>query len=237
MNIVKFNIYILYIFNNLILNVMNESLNFNLIRSGEYQDKAIIMIHGWQGNKDSFKFVVNLLDVPNCAWYFPEAPYDFEDNPDKKTWAKEISPGVWTVEKPKRMLRKFIEDEVLSDFNSEDVFVLGFSQGAAVCYELICSFTHPLGGIFPVGGFMREIYKNTQLKSLDFKPAQFNRPILIGHGRDDNVVPLESSEKAYKLLKKYCENIDLYIYNGRHKIGIEYLKKVKELILSKYIKA
>ena len=84
---------------------------------------------------------------------------------------------------------------------------------------------------------MREIYKNTQLKSLDFKPAQFNRPILIGHGKDDNVVPLESSEKAYKLLKKYCENIDLYIYNGRHKIGIEYLKKVKELILSKYIKA
>ena len=90
-----------------------KKIDYTYIKSNNSK-KAIVAFHGWQGNKDSFKFVVNLLDVPNCAWYFPEAPYDFEDNPNKKTWAKEISPGVWTVEKPKRMLRKFIEDEVLS---------------------------------------------------------------------------------------------------------------------------
>ena len=78
-------------------------LDFNLIESGDFQDKAVIMIHGWQGNKYSFKFIVNLLDIPNCAWYFPEAPFAFENNSDKKTWAKEIKPGVWTVEKPKKM--------------------------------------------------------------------------------------------------------------------------------------
>ena len=212
---------------------MSELLEYNIIKTGDFQDKAVIMIHGWQGNKDSFKFVVNLLDIPNCSWYFPEAPYVFEDDPSKKTWAKEIKPGVWTVSKPKRMLKTFMKDKVLSEFDSKQVFVIGFSQGAAVCYELICTFGYPLGGIFPVGGFMREIMKNKDIKSLEVCPKQFDRPILIGHGKDDDVVPLESSKKAYDILSEYCTDIDLFIYNGRHKIGVEYLKKVKELILRK----
>jgi len=227
---------------------MQKIIDYNSFKNSDMSKKAVVAIHGWGGNKKSFSSLVKNIKVDDVEWFLPEAPYPIKDesptdsnniNDDslpRKSWTYKKDDGSWEIEEPIVMLKAFFNDIIFKKYESSDVYVIGFSQGAAVCYELICSFTHPLGGIFPVGGFMREIYKNTQLKSLDFKPAQFNRPILIGHGKDDDVVPLESSEKAYKLLKKYCKNIDLYIYNGRHKIGIEYLKKVKELILSKYIK-
>lgn len=214
--------------------MVDNVLDYSLINKGDIQNKAFIMIHGWQGNKHSFKSIPNLLDIDSCAWYFPEAPYMFEGKPDKKTWAYEKSPGVWEVEETKRLLRSFIHDKVLACFDSKDVFVMGFSQGAAVCYELIQNFEVPLGGIFPIAGFIREFPGDKDKITLNACPKQYKTPILIGHGKDDDIVTSDASKIAYNALKKDCTDIDLYIYNGRHKIGIEYLKRVRALIKKKY---
>ena len=53
-------------------------------------------------------------------------------------------------------------------------------------------------------------------------------------GKNDDIVKPEASMIAYEALKKDCVNIDLYMYNGRHKIGIQYLKRVKSFIQETY---
>jgi predicted esterase len=63
-----------------------------------------------------------------------------------------------------------------------------------------------------------------------FHPSQKDTPILIGHGKDDDKVPVKASENAYRLLKKQKANVELLLYNGKHKIGMEYMKKVREII-------
>ena len=35
---------------------MSLKLDFSVVNKGEVQNKAIVMIHGWQGNKESFKY-------------------------------------------------------------------------------------------------------------------------------------------------------------------------------------
>ena len=45
-------------------------------------------------------------------------------------------------------------------------------------------------------------------------------------------MPVEASENAYRLLKKQGANVKLFLYNGKHKIGMDYMKKVKEIIQS-----
>ena len=208
-------------------------LKYDKIDTGEYQNRAIIMIHGWQGNKDSFKSIAKLLKVDNTRWFFPEAPYSIDGKDEKKTWAYEKSPGEWEVDKSKRMLKEFILDKVLNQFDSKDVFIMGFSQGAAACYELILSFKYPLGGIFPIAGFMRDFPGQGDKIKIEVSPSQKHTPILIGHGRDDDIVSVKASEKTYNLLKEKCKNVKLYIYNGKHKINVSYLNKVKELILER----
>ena len=212
--------------------MMNTTLKYNVIDSGEIQNKAFIMIHGWQGNKDSFINILKLINISDCSWFFPEAPYMVGNDPSKRTWSYEKSPGEWEVEEPKKLLKIFIEEKVLSKFDPKDVFIMGFSQGAAVCYELILSFEHELGGIFPIAGFMRDYPRAQDKIDIGTSPKQSNTPILIGHGRDDDIVSVDSSKKAFNLLKEYCNNIELCIYNGRHKIGLEYLKKVREIVIS-----
>ena len=203
-----------------------KSIIYDHINVGEKQDKAIVMIHGWQGNKDSFKSIASLLKINNSAWFFPEAPYSINDNKRTNTWALEVSPGVFEIKKTKELLADFFEDIIFKSFRSEDVYVIGFSQGAAVCYEFALSLERKVGGVFPIAGFMRENYSLGNVHK-----NQYSTPILIGHGKDDDIVSLESSQKAYDCLRKVCKNITFDIYNGRHKINISYLNKVKDIIL------
>jgi phospholipase/carboxylesterase len=208
-----------------------KSLTYDRIDTGPKQTRAFIMIHGWKGNKNSFKSVSKLMNLDNTAWFFPEAPYDFEGNSETKTWAIEKSPGVWEVDEPRNMLKQFLLNDVFVEFDPKNVFVMGFSQGAAVCYELILSFEKELGGIFPVAGFIRDYFNKNDL-SRELTPKQINTLIYIGHGKDDDVVPLESSIKSYELLKDKCNNVRLDIYNGKHKINLSYLNKIKDIIIS-----
>ena len=207
-------------------------IKYDKIKPVGEEKRAIIMFHGWQGNKDSFKPISKLLKLENTTWFFPEAPYSC-NNQSKKTWTYEKSPGIWEIEEPKAMIKKFILDKVLSKFNAKDVCIMGFSQGAAICYELILSFDIPFGGIFPIGGFIRDYPNHPDKVKIDISPMQKDTPILIGHGKDDDIVSVEASKKAYQLLKKKCNNVTLHLYSGKHKISLSYLNKVKELILTK----
>jgi len=204
---------------------MLKTINYDIIDIGKEPDKAFIMIHGWRGNKNSFKSIPPLLKLSNIRWYFPEAPYDFEGRKDQKTWAVRTDDDNWSADTSKRLLIDFFENIVFKKFKPENVYIMGFSQGAAVCYEFILSLKYNFGGIFPIAGFM---VNNQNIPSVN--SIYNNVPILIGHGKDDEVVPIEASRKAFEFLSKSCKNIDLFIYNGRHKIGLEYLKKVKSIV-------
>ena len=37
--------------------------------------KAVVFIHGWKGNKDSFISLSSILKIKNTKWFFPQAPY------------------------------------------------------------------------------------------------------------------------------------------------------------------
>lgn len=204
-----------------------KSITYDYINVGKKQNKAIVMIHGWQGNKDSFKSIANLLKTDNTSWFFPQAPHQINNNKSKNTWALEVSPGVFEIKKTKELLSDFFKDIIFKNFLPEDVYVIGFSQGAAVCYEFVLSLEEKLGGVFPIAGFLREEYSSDKIHK-----NQYSTPILIGHGKDDDIVLLESSQKAYNCLSKVCTNIKFDIYNGGHKINLSYLNKVKEVILN-----
>ena len=128
------------------------------------------------------------------------------------------------------MLLEFFNSQIFSKFNSKDVFLFGFSQGGLVCYEMIKLLDKPLGGVFPIGGFMSGVKKNI----IRVHPNQSSTPIVIGHGDQDEVISVEESKVAHKLISKENSNVSLDIYKGGHKIGLSYIRKIKKLIESKY---
>ena len=53
---------------------------------------------------------------------------------------------------------------------------------------------------------------------------------VCGRIKDDEIVPAKSSQIAYELLKEQGANVELLIYNGKHKIGLNYIKKMSSII-------
>jgi len=213
-------------------------LDFNRYKKGK-ASKAIVAIHGWGGNKDSFLPFAKNFKVDNVEWFLPEAPYFIDsgvlnesievpsdDNCYKKSWTYKKNDGSWEIYEPIKMLDNFFYNLIFQEYDSENVYVLGFSQGAAVCYEYIMGIEKTLGGIFPIGGFL---FKQSCKKS---RVSLHNRntPIIIGHGKKDEVVPIEKSKMAYGCILKERANVKLIEYNGGHKISMDYLRQITKVI-------
>ena len=204
---------------------MSDNLIYDSVQSSENDKKAFVVIHGWKGNKDSFKTIASLLKLDSITWFFPEAPFLVEGDENKKTWSYQREDGSWEVKKPKNMLNDFLVNHVFSRFKPKDVYVMGFSQGATVCYEYILGLNYTFAGIFPVAGFLRN-----PKGELSINQSHYNTPILIGHGRDDDVVPFVASEIAFDKINKVCGKVSLFPYNGKHKISVEYLREVRKIV-------
>ena len=199
-----------------------KKIDFNFIKSTK-STKVIIAFHGWQGNKDSFLPLAKNPLFSEYNWFLLQGPYKVNNDSDKRSWSYEIEPNNWAHEEPKKIINHFFQNEVFNKFNSKEVFVIGFSLGALVCYEYICSMDQPLGGIFPISGFSRN-------SNVHLNPNQIKTPIIIGHGKNDVVVPIEKSIEVYKNLKAARANVELKTYDAQHNIPIKMLTIISQKI-------
>jgi len=217
---------------------MKKNMDYSRFKKSDNPQKAIIAIHGWGGNKDSFSPFVKNIKVDDVEWFLPEAPYSVKDAPpidsdnadddslSGKSWTYKKENGAWEIKEPVIMLRTFFNDIVFRQYKSSNVYVIGFSQGAAVCYDFVMGIEKKLGGIFPIGGFL---FKDSE-KDKIVSAYNMETPILIGHGLNDDVIPIEKSKIAYNKLLKEGANVKFYDYNGGHKISIRYIKEVVKII-------
>jgi phospholipase/carboxylesterase len=206
-----------------------QKIEFETYVNGKSSKRAIVGIHGWKGNRFSFKQIAISLRIPNTEWFFPEAPYLVDDHENERSWSYEIEPGIWERTEPKILFDNFLSSHVLTKYDSKNVFFVGFSQGGLMCYEYVLHTPHPWGGVFPIAGFITD---PTNKDKLRLHPNQKKTPILIGHGIEDDVVKLESSQLAYSHLKRKGAQVELLTYTGNHKIGIKFLRKMKDMITS-----
>ena len=210
--------------------VIKKNLDFSVLGDADNARYCLVFIHGWKGNKSSFNKTAESFNIRDSVWYIPQAPYLIEGESDGYSWTYEISSGKFERNEPVKLLIKFFSQEIFSRFDSRDVYVFGFSQGGLVCYEITRIMSSPLGGIFPIGAFMA----GTKKEMRRVHPSQINTPIMIGHGESDDVISKEESQIAYQLLSEESDCVSIDIYKGGHRIGLSYIRKVKELIESNY---
>ena len=206
---------------------MNIKLQYDLHEIGDASQKAIVAIHGWQGDCNSMYPLIKSTNIKNVGWYLLEAPFPVK-NGEGFSWSYEKSNGQWEIDEPRRLLNDFF-GELFKIYDSRKIFVMGFSQGGLVCFDFVLFLHEPLGGVFPIAGFLRQ----PEYNGARFHSSQKNTLILIGHGTEDDRVPVESSQNAYNKLLAQGANAELLLYKGKHKIGVEFIRKLKEKIQSK----
>ena len=58
----------------------NKELEFETLGDLSSAKSCLVFIHGWKGNKNSFKPFAKSFNVKDSIWYLPQAPYMGDDN-------------------------------------------------------------------------------------------------------------------------------------------------------------
>jgi len=102
------------------------------------------------------------------------------------------------------------------NLDSTKVFLLGFSQGAIMAYDIALGFPGKIAGVLALSGRMME---ESKLQKTD--PSQLTKiKFFIAHGNSDNIIKIEEAEKANTFLKeKNVADITYRSYEMPHSVS------------------
>jgi phospholipase/carboxylesterase len=180
---------------------------------------VLIMLHGYSSNEaDLFslvesidsRFIVFSLRAPNTISAGRFAWYPMEFLPDQKfkyDYAK--------IKESKEKILAFIRSACAAyHVDSTQVFLLGFSQGAIMSYELALSNPKKITGVMALSGRMLEETKKLKINW----PAAEKVKFFVGHGVSDNVIKISDAENAVKFLKAKRIDVTYKSYPAVHTI-------------------
>ena len=201
----------------------------NIITAGKPLSEArkiLIMIHGRGGSAEDILSLSQHLLVNDFALQAPQAsqhtwyPYSFLSPPDKN------EPGLSSA---LQILGEMVEDLKTQGFKSDQIYFLGFSQGACLALEFVTRNADKYGGIVALtGGLIGDKIYSENYKG-DFKQT----PVFIGSSDPDMHVPVERVKETTRLLTSMGARVSEKIYeNMGHTISSDEINRVNAFIFS-----
>lgn len=191
---------------------------------------VIIMLHGYGSNEadlfdisNSFdeRFITFSIRAPYPTTEGGNAWYDLKFLPNKQ-----ISCNYEQLKVSKAKILSFISNACKTyKADSTKVFIMGFSQGAIMGYDI--ALTHPtkISGVLALSGRLLEETKNAKLDDKTITKLKF----YIAHGYSDNVIDIKEAEKANEFLKsKKITEVSYKNYEMPHSICGDELNDIKK---------
>jgi phospholipase/carboxylesterase len=198
----------------------------NTFSTSDSPRKVVIAIHGWTGDVSSMEPVAKSLRLPDTKWAFPQAPY--KSDKSGYTWFDGNDETGWKYIDSFKIINSLIQDLVDQGFKYDEIFLLGFSQGACLAMEWMIRQPFSIGGVIPIAGFIKYKDRFKIDATLESKGTQ----ILLIHGDKDEIIHPEESEKAMKLFQSLGYNVNLHILSAGHKIPLNANNLIQQFILA-----
>ena len=197
----------------------------NTFSTSDSPRKAVIAIHGWTGDVSSMEPIAKSLMLPDTKWVIPQAPYKSDKN--GFTWFDGNDETGWKYIDSFKIINSLIQDLIDQGFKYDEIFLLGFSQGACLAMEWIIRQPFSIGGAIPIAGFIK--YKDRF--KIDANHESKGTQVLLIHGNKDVIIHPEESEKALKLFQSLDYEVNIHILSAGHKIPLSANNLIKQFIL------
>ncbi|MCC9061564.1 alpha/beta hydrolase [Flavobacterium piscisymbiosum] len=189
--------------------------------------KALIMIHGRGASAHDILSISKHLKVDDFALVAPQA--------ENRTWypysfLAPINENEPSFSKSLEAIHNVVVAIQQNGIEKENIYFLGFSQGACLALEFTARNAAKYGGVVAfTGGLIGDkVYENHYEGNFE------NTPIFIGTSDPDFHVPVERVNESEALLKKMGANVTKKIYeNMGHTISQDEIDLVNELIFGK----
>lgn len=175
----------------------------------------LIALHGVTGDENSLSS--DFENFPSSYWIVnPRAPYKAPQGGNSWRETNPANPGWSTFDELKPSATALVElvDRLASTnaINSDNVNLVGFSQGAALTYVTASLYPARFNKFAILSGFIPQGCD----AYLDNNPALNQKRFFIGHGSQDEIVDMDYAKKAEILLKKNGVQITFCEFRGGH---------------------
>jgi phospholipase/carboxylesterase len=187
--------------------------------------RVLIMIHGRGASAEDILSLARYLPVQDFALLAPVAtgntwyPYSFlEPTRRNEPW---LSSALSVLEE--------IVNDVMAELPSENIYLLGFSQGACLTLEYAARHARRYGGIVAfTGGLIGDRIDPSAYQG-DFAGT----PLFIGSSDPDVHVPVERVHASARILRAMDADVTEKIYPRMgHTINEDEIEQVKKLIFA-----
>jgi phospholipase/carboxylesterase len=199
----------------------------NVINAGvalKEAQKVLIMLHGRGATAEDIISLSDYLKLRNTHIIAPQAtnnawyPYSFlSPRQQNEPW---LSSAL-------QVLNDILNDVIITGIKSQQVFILGFSQGACLTLEFATCNAQPFGGVIAfTGGLIGDV-----LQEEDYKGNFQKTKVFIGNSDIDPHVPVARSEESKRIMEKLGAEVTLKIYPGMpHTVNDDELNWVNQNI-------
>ena len=189
--------------------------------------KLIFLLHGYGDNADNFIHIASALH--NSEWqanYFAlNAPAIIPNYPMGRQWFDIYPNGIYISDASSKEINA-IRSEVLIAvrlientikrikekyrLSFSDCFVMGFSQGGIMTFELGNYLKVKFAGLAIISGRIMEKRDENDIINSNF----LHTPLFISHGDKDDVLPIKNFYKSCNFLKKNKFNFEDHLLIG-----------------------
>lgn len=220
---------------------MDNILSGPSISKHDKPKKLMIMLHGYGDNAANFIYLAEPLDQDEWSMHYValNAPNIMPGNPMGYQWFDLYINGVYISDagpKEYKIIDEVITANVTKIKNTIDIilqnmklsmndcFIMGFSQGGIMAFELGRSLTETLGGVAIISSriIKREMDSNTFFQ---------RTPIFISHGGKDDILPISNYYQSLEILDKQNFHYESHlIEEDTHTMSPETIKLFQKFV-------
>ncbi len=200
-------------------------LNHIFIPSEVPSKKLMIILHGRGDSSNGFTFLPPYLNIDDMNYILLDAPYDYYGG---FSWYDLPPHQLKGIEYSRKILTEVLDTLFEKEFNAEESFLFGFSQGSLLTFEFGARYEKVLAGYIAVSGYIYDTKQLLHEMNQNVKASNW----LCTHGINDEVLPFSTSKEQVEVLQNGGFDIAFKSYQKDHTIAEDELMVLAEWVNS-----
>jgi len=185
--------------------------------------KLMIILHGRGDSSNGFSFLPPYLNIDDMNYILLDAPFEYYGG---FSWYDLPPHQLEGIEYSRAILADTLDTLFEEEFNAEESFLFGFSQGSLLTFEFGARYEKVLAGYIAVSGYIYDADNLLQEMNQEVKTSNW----LCTHGTYDDVLPFNTSEAQVETLQDGGFDIEFKSYEKTHTIAEDELQMLAEWI-------
>ena len=191
--------------------MQNLPLDNIFIPSKVPSKKVMIVLHGRGDSSEGFTILPELLKIEEMNYLLLDAPFEYFTGLSWYQLPPNQLPG---IKHSSQLLTESLDMLFEEEFDVQESFLFGFSQGALLTFEFGARYHQKLAGYIAISGYIYDGETLLQEMNSDLQDASW----LCTHGTYDEVLPYEISKKQVEQLQEGGLNIAFHTYEKEHSL-------------------